>query len=413
MDQEAEVPSYFVCSISMQIMRDPVTVCTGVTYERESIEKWIYKLRKNTCPATMQVLHNRQLTPNHTLRRLIQQWSIANSSMGVPRITPPDDPLDTKHLNGLLRDIEACPSPPFLLKALKRLRALADKNDTNKRCIASSKAPAALISIIESQSAEADETGCCCDVAVACEEALRILHSLHLPDEALDPLVTPRCLASLGSILKRGTSNSRLYAAMLLQKASMKSVEQFVMNGNDDLMEGLLELVTEEVCQKATVAALQVLTAMAINSQRSRMKAVEAGAVSILIESLPEQTAERKSSCERMLCLLDVLCRCSEGRVAMADHAMGIPAISKKMLRVSQSATEKAVGILWSLCRFCPSERILKEMLEVGTVIKLLMLLQADCTPKTKWKATEMLRLHGNYWRSSPCFPSRMCTLNL
>ncbi|GLJ55805.1 hypothetical protein SUGI_1198190 [Cryptomeria japonica] len=392
----------------MQIMRDPVTVCTGVTYERESIEKWIYKLRKNTCPATMQVLHNRQLTPNHTLRRLIQQWCIANSSMGVPRIATPDSPVDADQLNELLRDIEVSPEPPFRLNALKKLRSLADKSETNKRFIASSKAPAALISVIENQSTEADETGCFYDVAVACVEALRILHSLHLSDEVVETLVSTRCLASLGSILKRGTSKARFHAAVLLQKASMKSVQQIVMNSNDDLIEGLLEMVTEEVCHKATVAALQVLTTMSINSRRSRMKTIEVGAVSILIESLPEQTSERKSTCEWMLCLLDVLCRCAEGRVAIVGHAMGIPAICKKIFRVSQSATEKAVRILWSLCRFCPSERILREMLHVGAVTKLCMVLQADCTPKTKCKAKEMLNLHGNCWRSSSCVPSRM-----
>ncbi|GLJ55803.1 hypothetical protein SUGI_1198170 [Cryptomeria japonica] len=410
MDEEIEVPSYFVCPISMQIMRDPVTVCTGFTYERESIERWMYELQKNTCPATMQVLDNRDLTPNHTLRRLIQQWCIAISSAGVPRIATPDPPLDSNHLKKLLGEIEACPPPPFLVKVLKKLRSLAEKNEGNRRCIALSEAPAVLISLIESQFTESDETY---DVAVACEEALGVLHALHLPDDTVETLATASCLASLGSILKRGTCNGRLHAAVLLQKVSTKSVKRIVMNGNDDLIEGLLELVTEEVCHKATVAALQVLTTMSINSRRSRMKAIEAGAVSILIETLPEQTSETKSTCEWMLCLLDVLCRCAEGRVAMVDHAMGIPVISKKIFRVSQSATEKAVRILWSLCQFCPSERILKEMLHVDAVTKLCMLLQVDCTPKTKCKAMEMLKLHGNCWRNSSCVPSRMYPLKL
>ncbi|GLJ55807.1 hypothetical protein SUGI_1198220 [Cryptomeria japonica] len=413
MDPQVEVPSYFVCSISMQIMRDPVTVCTGVTYDRESIEKWIYKLQKNTCPATMRVLDNRDLTPNHTLCRLIQQWCIANSSMGVPLIAPPDEPLDRNHLNELLRDIEASPPPPFLVKVLKILRTLAEKNEDNRRCIGSSKAPAVLIDVIESQSEEAEETGCYYDVAVTCEEALGILHALHLPDESVETLATTRCLAALGSILKRGTTNARVHAAVLLQKASMKGVERIVVNGNDDLTEGLLELLTEEVCHKATVAALEMLIAMSINSRRSRVKAIEAGAVSILIESLAEQTLERKSTCERMLCLLDLLCRCAEGRVAMVDHAMGIPMVSKKIFRVSQMVNEKAVRILWSLCQFSPSERVLNEILHAGAVTKLLMLLQVDCTPKTKCKAREILKLHGDCWRSSSCVPTGMYPSNI
>ncbi|KAJ4967126.1 hypothetical protein NE237_018975 [Protea cynaroides] len=32
---EVDVPSYFLCPISLQIMKDPVTVSSGITYDRE------------------------------------------------------------------------------------------------------------------------------------------------------------------------------------------------------------------------------------------------------------------------------------------------------------------------------------------------------------------------------------------
>ncbi|GLJ55804.1 hypothetical protein SUGI_1198180 [Cryptomeria japonica] len=197
----------------MQIMRDPLTVCIGVTYERESIEKWIYTLGRNTCPATVQVLRNLDLTPNHTLCHLIQQWCITNSSVGGPPIATPDPPLDRNHLDKLLGEIEACPLPPFFVKVLKKLRSLAQKNEFNRWCIALSEALAILISLIESQSTEVDETY---EVTVAWEEALGALHALNLPNEAVEPLVSTRCLVSLGSILKRGNSNARFNAAVLL-----------------------------------------------------------------------------------------------------------------------------------------------------------------------------------------------------
>ena len=49
----------------MELMKDPVTVSTGITYDRESIEHWVYTCKKKTCPATMQELQNLELTPNH------------------------------------------------------------------------------------------------------------------------------------------------------------------------------------------------------------------------------------------------------------------------------------------------------------------------------------------------------------
>ncbi|GLJ55812.1 hypothetical protein SUGI_1198290 [Cryptomeria japonica] len=398
---ELEIPSYFLCPISMQLMADPVTLSTGATYDRHSIEKWVYTMGNNTCPLTKQPLPNTDLTPNHTLRRLIQQWCVLNSSAGVHRISTPRPPLDADRLNKLLQDMAS-----FQLKSLKKLRSAAAESEGNSRFIASSAAPVALISVIESYSTESDEAGYSYDVAVACEEALGILYSLPLPDETLDSIATSKCLASLAAILKRGTSSARFYSSMLLQTLSRKCLERLVMNANDELIEGLLELLTEEVSHQTTVAALEMLSAIASNSRRMRMKTIEAGAVSVLIESLPNQTLEKKGRCERMLCLLDVLCGCAEGRAAVADHAMGIPAVSKKILRVSDLATEKAVRILWLLCKISPSKRVIDEMLQIGAVTELCLLLNYACSAKTRSKVNEVLRMHGKCWKSRSCISS-------
>ncbi|GLJ55815.1 hypothetical protein SUGI_1198320 [Cryptomeria japonica] len=391
---QMEIPSYFLCPISMQLMKDPVTLYTGASYDRHSIEEWMFTLGNNTCPLTKQPLHNTDLTPNHTLRRLIQQWCVLNSSAGVQRISTPRPPLDADRLNKLLLHMDS-----FQVKALKKLRSVAGESESNRRLFASSAAPASLISVIESYSIERDEEGYCYEVATACEEALGILYSLPLLDETLDSIATSKCLASLAAILKRGTSNARFCSAMLLQTLSRKGLERLVLNANGELIEGLLELLTEEVCHQATVAALEMLIAIASNSRRNRMKAIEAGAVSVLIESLPDQTTEKKGRCERMLCLLDVLCGCAEGRAAMADHAMGIPAVSKKIMRVSNLATEKAVRILWLLCKFSPSKRVIDEMLQTGAVTKLCLLMQCACSAKTRSKVNEVLRMHSKCWK--------------
>ncbi|KAG4970579.1 hypothetical protein JHK82_036271 [Glycine max] len=52
---------------------DPVTLCTGQTYERCNILKWI-SLGHFTCPTTMQELWDDSLTSNTTLHRLISTW---------------------------------------------------------------------------------------------------------------------------------------------------------------------------------------------------------------------------------------------------------------------------------------------------------------------------------------------------
>lgn len=90
MDDEIEIPQYFICPISLQIMTDPVTVTTGITYDRQSIEHWLLTAEDvATCPVTKQPLpRDSDLTQNHTLRRLIQAWCTANDIARIPTPRP-------------------------------------------------------------------------------------------------------------------------------------------------------------------------------------------------------------------------------------------------------------------------------------------------------------------------------------
>lgn len=78
-------PLHFLCPVSLEVMRDPVTLCTGITYDRSSIHTWLHTTGHNTCPVTNQTLANKDLLPNLLLRRLIHKW---NCSSSRPRPSP-------------------------------------------------------------------------------------------------------------------------------------------------------------------------------------------------------------------------------------------------------------------------------------------------------------------------------------
>ncbi|KAL4385932.1 hypothetical protein GQ457_09G012860 [Hibiscus cannabinus] len=67
------IPVDFRCPISLELMRDPVVVASGQTYDRESINQWIAS-GHNTCPKTGQTLAHTNLIPNRALRNLICTW---------------------------------------------------------------------------------------------------------------------------------------------------------------------------------------------------------------------------------------------------------------------------------------------------------------------------------------------------
>ncbi|KAK9027912.1 hypothetical protein V6N11_067733 [Hibiscus sabdariffa] len=84
------------------------------------------------------------------------------------------------------------------------------------------------------------------------------------------------------------------------------------------------------------------------------------------------------------------------------DNALSMPVLVKKILRVSDLATDFSVSILWKLCKNGEVEHggyVVFEALQVGAFQKLLLLLQVGCAEKTKEEASEvlkMLNLHRN-----------------
>ncbi|OAY75725.1 U-box domain-containing protein 33 [Ananas comosus] len=70
---EHRIPSYFVCPIFQEIMRDPHIAADGFTYEAEAIKGWLDS-GHDTSPMTNLKLPHCELIPNHALRSAIQEW---------------------------------------------------------------------------------------------------------------------------------------------------------------------------------------------------------------------------------------------------------------------------------------------------------------------------------------------------
>lgn len=72
----------FVCPLTKQVMRDPVTIENGQTFEREAIEEWFKKCRDNgrrpTCPLTNKELKSTELNASIALRNTIEEWTKRN-----------------------------------------------------------------------------------------------------------------------------------------------------------------------------------------------------------------------------------------------------------------------------------------------------------------------------------------------
>jgi len=65
----SDIPDEFICPITYELMRDPVVLSDGHTYERSAILEWLRKHGKS--PLTGGTLTTKTLTPNYCLRKLI------------------------------------------------------------------------------------------------------------------------------------------------------------------------------------------------------------------------------------------------------------------------------------------------------------------------------------------------------
>ncbi|CAN1133900.1 E3 ubiquitin-protein ligase PUB23 [Linum perenne] len=401
---EIDVPHYFLCPISLQIMKDPVTLPTGITYDRDSIERWLSDGKNKTCPITKQPLPSSEdaLTPNIILRRLIQSWCTLNASHGFERIPTPKPPVTRSQISKIVKS-GLNSSPQKQIECIRQLKSLAKESDANRRCIESAGAVDFLASVVEKDASFDSDSNCS-----PCEEALSLLHGLRIAEPMQKALVNEnnnQFVDSLTRVMQRGSYESRAYA-VLISKSIFEAADPLRKIGlRAGFFLELVQLVKDQISKQASKAALVLLVELCPWG-RNRIKAVESGAVAVLIDLLLDSSERRP--CEMAMTALDVLCQCAEGRAELVKHAAGMAVVSKKILRVSSATTESAVRIFLSIGKSSANPAVVQEMLQIGVVAKLCLVLQVESSYRAKEKAREVLRLHARVWKNSPCIPASL-----
>lgn len=383
-----QIPCHFRCPISLELMRDPVTVSTGQTYDRPSIEAWL-STGNSTCPVTRVPLNDFSLIPNHTLRRLIQDWCVSNRCFGVDRIPTPKQPAEPAAVRSLLNQAASGSNPvQARISALRRVRSLARDSDKNRSLISSLNVRDVALSIIFSESESAELRN----------ESLAILSIFPPFDSECSSIASDHSKIAylIGLLFNSSSIEVRVNSAALIESilAGTKSPElRSHITNSDDIFAGVIGILTTPVHSPRTLKiGVKTLFALCLNKHH-RHRAVAAGAVDALVGKLPELD---KCDCERALATVELLCRVPEGCTAFGAHALTVPLLVKTILKVSDRATEYAAGALLSLCS--SSEKLQKEAVNAGVLTQLLLLVQSDCTERAKRKAQMLLKLLRDSW---------------
>lgn len=421
---EIEVPQYFLCPISLQIMKDPVTTATGITYDRSSIQRWLKEsATEPVCPVTKQPLPSQHLTPNHTLRRLIQGWCVANASHGVERIPTPKAVLCRAHIMKILRGLSV---PHLQSTSLDQLLSLISAScdhakDDEMKLMAECGVVKAMVLLIVQCYKERKTT--------LLKEALRIITAIWIPanlSSEVRAIVADNAefVDAITWVLLDKDVVRRTLAVNLIVEVVKVAGSSLVERLKPEFFKGVMGILVDHhshtnndndknINVGPTKAALRVLLEVCKHG-RNKYKIIEANVIFDLIElelelGLPQPEKNKKVS-ELIFCLLAQLCSCADGRAKFLAHSGGIAVVSKRILRVSPVVDDRAVHIFWLISKFSATNELLHEMLKVGAVSKLCMVLQADCAKYLKDKVREMLRMHSYAWNNSPCIQVYLLT---
>ncbi|XVF14937.1 hypothetical protein REPUB_Repub09cG0104200 [Reevesia pubescens] len=367
------VPSFFRCPISLDVMKSPVSLCTGVTYDRASIQRWLDS-GNNTCPATMQVLQSKEFVPNRNLQRLIQIWSdsVARRQLDANSVVVPSQ----DQVKVLVKQLDKnCFSP------LAKIVCFARESEENREFLV--KIDGFLNAVFDfMKNAESD--------IKLIEQVIKILDLMLPKISDKKPLLESNCLSTILLVLQRGSSDSQIQSVRLLESMAVDGESKLKIAGNEGLLTELVKSLSKEKDPRLIEASLSCL--IAITTKRVKTKLIQSRTIPELKNLLSEPNTS-VSIIEKSLKLLETLSSCKEGRVEIWHDSILLQAIVQKVLKVSSKATEHAVTILWSVCYLFRDEKAQEAVASSNGMTKFLLLMQSNCSPAVRQMSSDLLKL--------------------
>ncbi|XP_076916386.1 U-box domain-containing protein 13-like [Bidens hawaiensis] len=370
------IPDDFRCPISLELMKDPVIVSTGQTYERTFIEKWLEAGHK-TCPKTQQNLTSTALIPNYVLRSLIAQWCETNGMDPPQRAgqsTSACTPAERSIINVLLTKLKSV-SPDDQRTAAGEIRLLAKRNADNRVAIAEAGAIPLLTHLLTAPDSRTQE------------HAVTALLNLSICEDNKGSIVSSGAVPGIVQVLKKGSIEARENAAATLFSLSVID-ENKVTIGSLGAIPPLVLLLSEGT-QRGKKDAATALFNLCIY-QGNKGRAVRAGVVSTLMELLTEPQGGMK---DEALAILAILSSHPEGKLAIGK-ADAVRVLVEFIGSGSPRNKENAAAVLVHLCS--GDHKHLVEAQELGVMGVLVDLLHHG-TDRGKRKAAQLLEKITRY----------------
>ncbi|XP_062185415.1 U-box domain-containing protein 26-like [Phragmites australis] len=387
------IPHLFRCPISLDIFTDPVTLCTGQTYDRPCIERWLAAGHR-TCPVTMQPLGDTVLVPNRTLRHLIERWLSADHQPPEPTAAATD--AEEPSLAALKRCLQSDAVANAKVAALKKAVTLASESDVGRVCMLQLGFLPVLLQLVF----HAPEPWEChlAEEELALQCALSLLPSSPAAPQldCLNMLRKEANLASFVWLLERGRARAKAVLCRLLETIATAAATRelaLVVAASPRVWQALLPLLQHDDERVPDAAARAVAGLCA--AEPAGASAVCHGAVGALFRLLSWASSVKGGggAISSALAAVETLTASEAGRSAVAREPGAVRVLVRHVFMMSSSneGSEHAVAALLAVCRESRAAR--SEAVGAGVVTQLLLLLQSQCGTRAKTKARALLKL--------------------
>ncbi|XP_072975808.1 U-box domain-containing protein 1-like [Typha angustifolia] len=390
------IPDEFRCPISLDLMRDPVIVASGQTYERGSIKRWIDSGHR-ACPKSGKKLIHMALIPNYALKSLIDQWCKENN---VPlRFRDQDEDSiiaaaaahAVDHIKVVKTAVEAVRmtaeflagklvtgSPDAQRQATYEVRLLAKTGMDHRQIIAEAGAIPFLVALLSSSDARTQEN------------AVTALLNLSIYENNKKLIMSAGAIDAIVKVLRDGIEmEARENAAATLFSLSAIHECKVAIGSRPEAIEGLVGLLRDGTAtgKRDACTALYNLATYA----GSKASIVSAGAVPLLVGLLMDDKA---GVTDDALSVLAMVCGCAEGVKAIGENKMVVVRILVELIRFgSEKGKENSICVLLKLCRDIGGEEMGKCLLMNPRSVPSLQGLVATGSAKARRKADAVVRL--------------------
>ncbi|CAN7075587.1 unnamed protein product [Brassica oleracea var. botrytis] len=268
-------PEEFRCPLSKELMRDPVVLASGQTYDKLFIQKWLSSGNR-TCPKTQQVLSHTGLTPNLLISDMISKWC---KKVGVETMNQYQSNTKSNRevLNSLLCKVSSS-NLQDQKSAAKELRLLTRKGTVFRALFGESSDQITrlvnpLLSLNQDEHLQ--------------EDVITTLLNISIHDDNNKKLVceNPNVIPLLIDALRRGTVSTRSNAAAAIFTLSALDSNKSLI-GKSGVLKPLIDLLEEGNPLAIKDAAAAIFTLCIAHENRSR--AVKDGAVRVLGEKISD-----------------------------------------------------------------------------------------------------------------------------